>query len=483
MVIFPDGTGPALMSCMIAGIPFSDVHALEYDPGEIRLDITPESVMALYQKRKDDPAYLAAIEEGKVRLAELRQQRTIVGLKEQKAEQERLDMDAAYELRKTADAQKERERQQVVAKQKESQLRAEREAKRAQEQERREKQLQVQRDRTSRKISRVPTATNNDDGTVPGTVAGRVSSSNGGAVVGPDDYSPPKTMSVSSFFATAALGVAGLGFAAVGTAAGGGGSTAGPVGVGGDSNDPTDDKSPVVREDVPNESNERIVNGAANNGSATVITSMEGTAPPKMVPLMSSRKTTPTLGRTARSSIPAAGSLFDEPVPVRGDMTVNPIITGIDDTGNDDMEMDVSSPMFLDGETTEVGGARAVGGGGDNNDVIDNQLNQLAAAEQAMIDALSEASAMKRISADEEESSPLEARKGRDGRFFPDLMDEEEDGGGNDWLRALVEIRDGKYEDEDEDSDDVMELVINGAGGSYDGPSLKLDKNTTGWKN
>ena len=51
LVIFPDGTGPALLSCMIAGIPFSEVHALEFQPGEIRTDITVASVKELYEAR------------------------------------------------------------------------------------------------------------------------------------------------------------------------------------------------------------------------------------------------------------------------------------------------------------------------------------------------------------------------------------------------------------------------------------------------
>jgi len=76
LVIFPDGTGPALLSCMIAGIPYSEAHALEYKPGELRLDISPESVRALYKQRKDDPAYLRAIEEGKEKLEELRSMQT-----------------------------------------------------------------------------------------------------------------------------------------------------------------------------------------------------------------------------------------------------------------------------------------------------------------------------------------------------------------------------------------------------------------------
>ena len=30
LLIFPDGTSPALLSCMIAGIPYNRVHELEF---------------------------------------------------------------------------------------------------------------------------------------------------------------------------------------------------------------------------------------------------------------------------------------------------------------------------------------------------------------------------------------------------------------------------------------------------------------------
>lgn len=33
VLVFPDGTGPALLSAMIAGVPFNRVHELEYQPG------------------------------------------------------------------------------------------------------------------------------------------------------------------------------------------------------------------------------------------------------------------------------------------------------------------------------------------------------------------------------------------------------------------------------------------------------------------
>ena len=60
-----------MLSCMIAGIPFKDVHALEFRSGELRLDISPESVRALYQVKKNDPAYLATIEDGREKLRQL----------------------------------------------------------------------------------------------------------------------------------------------------------------------------------------------------------------------------------------------------------------------------------------------------------------------------------------------------------------------------------------------------------------------------
>eukprot|EP00536_Pseudo-nitzschia_multiseries_P005332 jgi/Psemu1/190279/e_gw1.99.74.1 len=37
LIVFPDGTGPALLSCMMAGIPYQEVHSLEFKPGELRL--------------------------------------------------------------------------------------------------------------------------------------------------------------------------------------------------------------------------------------------------------------------------------------------------------------------------------------------------------------------------------------------------------------------------------------------------------------
>ena len=78
LVIFPDGTGPALLECMIAGIPFEDCHIMEYVPGEIRLDISVESTLKLYNERKNDKVYysnyIQKINDGKLKLDSLRNQ-------------------------------------------------------------------------------------------------------------------------------------------------------------------------------------------------------------------------------------------------------------------------------------------------------------------------------------------------------------------------------------------------------------------------
>ena len=110
LVIFPDGTGPALLSCMIAGIPYSEVHALEYQPGELRTFITRASVEEMYETRKDDPAYLAAIEDGKEKLKELREMSAndfTVSFKDSKAnEKDAEESRIAYEKQQALNAER-----------------------------------------------------------------------------------------------------------------------------------------------------------------------------------------------------------------------------------------------------------------------------------------------------------------------------------------------------------------------------------------
>mmetsp|Transcript_12958 Transcript_12958/g.19121 ORF Transcript_12958/g.19121 Transcript_12958/m.19121 type:complete len:503 (-) Transcript_12958:108-1616(-) len=53
LLIFPDGTGPALLSCMMAGIPLNRVHELEYASGEVRTDVNYETTLALLKDREE----------------------------------------------------------------------------------------------------------------------------------------------------------------------------------------------------------------------------------------------------------------------------------------------------------------------------------------------------------------------------------------------------------------------------------------------
>lgn len=116
LVIFPDGTGPALLSCMIAGIPFNEVHALDFEPGEIRLDVNREKILDLWKERREDPTYLAKLQDGREKIASLRRDNggsstvntngytspdngKFVSKLDEKMEAERLEIDQATEQR------------------------------------------------------------------------------------------------------------------------------------------------------------------------------------------------------------------------------------------------------------------------------------------------------------------------------------------------------------------------------------------------
>ena len=103
LLIFPDGTGPALLSAMMAGIPYNRVHELEFSPGEIRLDVTKTSVLALWDSKQQDMSeYVGVLKQGRKQLAILRQQTgDIVSLKDARLEEERIAMDKAYEEKET----------------------------------------------------------------------------------------------------------------------------------------------------------------------------------------------------------------------------------------------------------------------------------------------------------------------------------------------------------------------------------------------
>lgn len=115
LLIFPDGTGPALLSAMIAGIPYNRIHELEFSAGELRLDVTKTSILDLWKRKQEDNLeYAALLEEGRKELAQLRKQTgEIVSLKDIKLEEERIAIDKAYqekEAKRKLSEEKEKEK-------------------------------------------------------------------------------------------------------------------------------------------------------------------------------------------------------------------------------------------------------------------------------------------------------------------------------------------------------------------------------------
>jgi len=71
LLVFPDGTGPALLSCLIGGIPLNRVHELQFAPGEVRANVDYTSINAL-ASHSPSQSYLDIIQRGRVELKELR---------------------------------------------------------------------------------------------------------------------------------------------------------------------------------------------------------------------------------------------------------------------------------------------------------------------------------------------------------------------------------------------------------------------------
>jgi broad specificity phosphatase PhoE len=108
LLIFPDGTGPALLSAMMAGIPCNRVHELEYAPGEIRFNVTDESTLELLKTREGDATYAALVQKGRKRLKTLRATNEFVNMKDQKLEADRLTI-AQRKIEKADELVKEEE--------------------------------------------------------------------------------------------------------------------------------------------------------------------------------------------------------------------------------------------------------------------------------------------------------------------------------------------------------------------------------------
>lgn len=88
LLIFPDGVGPALLTCLIGGIPLNRVHELEYEPGEVRLNINYETSKG-YIEREPSEEYRSALGTGRTQLQSLRNNPDqLLNIKDQKFEAE-----------------------------------------------------------------------------------------------------------------------------------------------------------------------------------------------------------------------------------------------------------------------------------------------------------------------------------------------------------------------------------------------------------
>mmetsp|Transcript_18810 Transcript_18810/g.38646 ORF Transcript_18810/g.38646 Transcript_18810/m.38646 type:complete len:274 (-) Transcript_18810:12-833(-) len=108
LLVFPDGTGPALLSCLIGGIPLNRVHEFNYQPGEIRCNIDYDSVNAL-SSQPPPQSYYVILQRGRNELKELRENQNITrNTKDLKFEEEmRLD-DLELEKKRKEDEAKEK---------------------------------------------------------------------------------------------------------------------------------------------------------------------------------------------------------------------------------------------------------------------------------------------------------------------------------------------------------------------------------------
>lgn len=152
--MFPDGTGPALLSCLIAGVPLNRVHELEFHPGEIRCDVNYESVNAL-ASRPPSQSYLDALERGRVELRQLREDpdalRNVKDLEyEREREEEIRKQEARRKERAEADELERQRREARERESREAEARRKEEAK-AREDEKRRKREEENREREAEK--------------------------------------------------------------------------------------------------------------------------------------------------------------------------------------------------------------------------------------------------------------------------------------------------------------------------------------------
>ena len=100
LLVFPDGTGPALLSCLIGGINLNRVHELSFRPGELRVDVDYNSINAL-ASQPPPSSYMDILQRGRSELKQLRDNPDILRNKkdlkyEEEREQERIVQEAKH---------------------------------------------------------------------------------------------------------------------------------------------------------------------------------------------------------------------------------------------------------------------------------------------------------------------------------------------------------------------------------------------------
>ena len=328
LLIFPDGTGPALLSAMIAGIPLSQTHVLEYAPAEVRLDITRESILASYAAKKNDETYLATIERGKEQLAALRKlkREDMVSLKDQRLELERQALEENF-LRVKA---KERQREQQL--------------------------LAAKANAKQQKQSTTTTPQGGEDGTTAFDAAA-LPTRRPVAKAPMDEIDFMDGSKVTALFG---MGVVGAGLAAVTGVLGGGGGK-------------DDDKS--------------VVTTTASN----VIVGRNGTvalSPPTRMQSATLSRPSPTTPLSRPSSTPRSEQSAN--TARSGDATTqqeNEIVANDNNTVDDELKQLEEAQLAMDSLLMENADS-ATNSDYDNDDPIAKELGELEAAQKAMDDYL-----------------------------------------------------------------------------------------------
>lgn len=168
LLIFADGTGPALLSCLIAGLPLNRVHELNFQSGEIRqVDYNSVNGMATQTLT---PSYRDIIERGRQELVNLRKNPDAVqNVKDLQFEQE-LEEQRSLEEAQRKERQEQAEQNELDRRRK---LEEERRLKAEQQKERIKRRQQLDMERQNKQTLNVTDrATSNHVGILGVTAAG-----------------------------------------------------------------------------------------------------------------------------------------------------------------------------------------------------------------------------------------------------------------------------------------------------------------------